>query len=86
MNSILKACIVSILFVGVLSALLSFNLFDSVSLYKLKDIEGQRYKFYVLDKEKATDLIKNYQVEDEEDNFSIVNFIEKLNGDFKLEY
>lgn len=86
MTSLTKICIIGILFLGISSSLLSFHIFDFANFYRLKDNEEQSYKFYIINQEKASDLLNSYEIENNEESFSIVNFIEKLNGDFKLDY
>ena len=86
MHKILKVFLISILGIGVIANLISYNIFFDLNLYKVKDSEGNSTKFYIVNEEKAQDIFDKYELEEEEEEFNIFRFFEKLNGDFKFEY
>lgn len=86
MNEILKIVILSILVYGTISILISYNTFFDLNLYKVNDGKGNTEKFYIINEEKAKDIFNNYEIANDEEEFNIIKFFEKLNGDFKFEY
>ena len=86
MNTLGKFMILGFLIIGTLFALLSYNIFKKTNLYRIKNEEGKVEKFYIIDEEMKDNIFDEYEVENKEEDFEIINFFEKLNGDFKLEY
>ncbi len=86
MNTLGKFMILGFLIIGTLFALLSYNIFKKTNLYRIKNEEGKVEKFYIIDEEMKDNIFDEYEVENKEEDFDIINFFEKLNGDFKLEY
>ena len=86
MNTLGKVMLLSVLIFGVISALLSYNIFGQTNLYRIKNSEGKVEKYYIVDEEVAQNIFNEYEMAEEEENFDIINFFEKLNGDFKFEY
>ena len=82
MESLLKFFFIGVLFVGILFALISYN------LYKIKNQEGQSQKYFLINEKKAKEILNQYEVDSsvEDNEFDIINFIEKLNGDFNIYY
>ena len=85
-SNILNIINISLIFLGIFSCFLSYNLFFKVTLYRIKDEADKVEKIYVINEEKAQREISEYEQESEEEGFNIINFIEKLNGDFTFDY
>lgn len=85
-NTLKKTLFVTILFGGVVFSLLSFGVFNSINVYKIKSEKGKIEKFYIINQEYAENIIKNSNiyVDKDDENFDIIQFFERLNGDFKL--
>ena len=88
MESLLKFFFIGVLFVGILFALISYNFLTNIELYKIKNQEGQSQKYFLINEKKAKEILNQYEVDSsvEDNEFDIINFIEKLNGDFNIYY
>jgi len=86
-NFLKKTLCLSTLIGGIIFALLPFSLFYEYDLFKIIDDNGGIEKYYVIDEKGAEELIKNsnlYEENDDED-FDLIKFLERINGDFKIE-
>ena len=86
MNSILKCFIISLFLIGTIMSLLSYNFFYSLNLYRARDDNGNTQKFYVIDEVRAKELFNEFEQDVEEEDFDLIRFFERLNGDFRFEY
>ena len=86
MNSILKCFIISLFLIGTIMSLLSYNFFNSLNLYRARDDNGNTQKFYVIDEVRAKELFNEFEQDVEEEDFDLIRFFERLNGDFRFEY
>lgn len=86
-NFLKKTVCLSILMGGIVFALLPFSLFFEYDLFKIKNDNGIIEKYYVIDEKSAEELIKNSNLyeEKEDENFDLIKFLERINGDFKIE-
>ena len=86
-NTLKKTLFVAILFGGIIFSLLSFGMFNSINVYKIKSEKGKIEKFYIINQEYAENIIKNSNIyiDKDDENFDIIQFFERLNGDFKIE-
>ena len=86
MNSILKCFIIGLFLIGIIMSLLSYNFFNSLNLYRARDDNGNTQKFYVIDEVRAKELFNEFEQDVEEEDFDLIRFFERLNGDFRFEY
>ncbi len=86
-NFLKKTLCLSVLIGGIVFALLPFSLFYEYDLFKIKNDNGSIEKYYVIDEKSAEELIKNSNLyeEKEDENFDLIKFLERINGDFKIE-
>ena len=85
MNSILKCFIIGLFLIGTIKSLLLYNFFNSLNLYRARDDNGNTQKFYVIDEVRAKELFNEFE-QDVEEDFDLIRFFERLNGDFRFEY
>ncbi len=86
-NTLKKTLCVTVLLGGIIFALLPFSLFQNISLFKIKGDKGKTEKYYVVNEQLAEELIKNSIIYEEkaDENFDLIQFWDRLNGDFKIE-
>lgn len=86
-NFLKKTLCLSVLIGGIVFALLPFSLFYQCDLFKIKNDYGSIEKYYVIDEKSAENLIKNSNLYEEkaDENFDLIKFLERINGDFKIE-
>lgn len=75
-----------LLALGLISCFLSFNLVFDLNLYRIKNEVGDTEKIYIIDENRASKEMQEIEESEEEEGFNIINFIERLNGDFKFDY
>lgn len=86
-DALKKVLCVTFLMGGVILSLFPFSSFYSIDLFKIKNDNGKIEKFYVINEESAKEIIKNSILYDEtnDENFDLIQFLERINGDFKIE-
>ena len=86
-NFLKKTLCITTLLGGMIFALLPFSLFYDFNLFKIKNDGGTIERYYVINEKSAEELIKNSNIytENEDENFDLIKFLERINGDFKIE-